>query len=184
MEWIHYGIAAAVLQGYAIICNLIIQYIDVFHLTTLFINTAQILIFLFQDFSQPLRNESLSKSTSYSSTTLPRYQTSTSSSTLRSDEPAYYGTNSSSRRFSRTDTADDIKDEATAIRLAAEMASKKATDDVSGYAGGRTSSSRARIRELLDKQRVVDQVRKTSDVDEKAQNAFKADYGKMLWVFR
>ena len=152
--------------------------------TTLFINIAQILIFLFQDFSQPLRNESLSKSTSYSSTTLPRYQTSTSSSTLRSDEPAYYGTNSSSRRFSRTDTADDIKDEATAIRLAAEMASKKATDDVSGYAGGRTSSSRARIRELLDKQRVVDQVRKTSDVDEKAQNAFKADYGKMLWVFR
>ena len=95
----------------------------------------------------------------------------------------YYGTNSSTR-VSRADPTDDIKDEANAIRLAAEMATKKVTEEISSYGGGRTSNSRQRIRELLDKQRVVDEARKTDNIDEKAQNAFKSDYGKMLWVFR
>ena len=82
------------------------------------------------------------------------------------------------------DTTDDIKDEATAIRLSAEMATKKATEDLSTYSGGRTSSSRQRIRELLDKQRVIDEARNDSNTDSKAPAAFKSDYGKMLWVFR
>ena len=64
------------------------------------------------------------------------------------------------------------------------MATKKVTEDISSYAGGRTSNSRQRIRELLDKQRVVDEARKSDNIDGKAQNAFKGDYGKMLWVFR
>merc|ERR1712018_685722 len=131
-------------------------------------------------FSQPLRNESLSKSTSYSSSITPGYLS--KSSTLRPDEPVYYGTNSSTR-VSKADPKDDIKDEANSIILAAELATKKATEDLS-VLGGRTSNSRARIRELLDKQRVVDDARKEQNIDEKAQNAFKSDYGKMLWVFR
>jgi len=133
-----------------------------------------------RDFSQPLRNESLSKSTSYSSSITPGYLS--KSSTLRPDEPVYYGTNSSTR-VSKADPKDDIKDEANSIILAAELATKKATEDLS-VLGGRTSNSRARIRELLDKQRVVDDARKEQNIDEKAQNAFKSDYGKMLWVFR
>ena len=65
------------------------------------------------------------------------------------------------------------------------MATKKATEEISSYGGGRTSNSRQRIRELLDKQRVVDEARKSSvNIDEQAKNAFKSDYGKMLWVFR
>ena len=80
---------------------------------------------------------------------------------------------------------EDIKDEATAIRLAAELATKKATEDLSTFSAGRTSSSRQRIKELLDKQRVTDEARKTdSSMEEKASQAFKPDYGKMLWVFR
>ena len=64
------------------------------------------------------------------------------------------------------------------------MATKKATEDLSTYSGGRTSSSRQRIRELLDKQRVIDEARNDSNTDSKAPAAFKSDYGKMLWVFR
>ena len=145
-----------------------------------FKNIYEIEIWFFQDFSQPLRNESLSKSTSYSSSITPGYLS--KSSTLRPDEPVYYGTNSSTR-VSKADPKDDIKDEANSIILAAELATKKATEDLSAL-GGRTSNSRARIRELLDKQRVVDDARKEQNIDEKAQNAFKSDYGKMLWVFR
>ena len=106
-------------------------------------------------------------------------------STQDKDEPVYYGRNSS-RRASKIDTKqEDIKDEATAIRLAAEMATKKATEERAAYGGGSTSSSRQRIRELLNKQRVVDEARNTeSSTDETAQQAFKPDYGKMLWVFR
>merc|ERR1712136_434531 len=133
-----------------------------------------------RDFSQPFRNESLSKSTSYSSSITPGYLS--KSSTLRPDEPVYYGTNSSTR-VSKVDPKDDIKDEANSIILAAELATKKATEDLSSI-GGRTSNSRSKIRELLEKQRVVDDARKEQKMDEKAQNAFKSDYGKMLWVFR
>ena len=82
------------------------------------------------------------------------------------------------------DPTDDIKDEATAIRLSAEMATKKATEDLSTYGGGRPSSSRQRIRELLDKQRVADEARKDNNIDDKAPAASKSDHGKMLWVFR
>ena len=85
--------------------------------------------------------------------------------------------------MSKIDPKDDIKDEANSIILAAELATKKATEDISAI-GSRTSSSRSKIRELLDKQRVVDDARKEQNMDEKAQNAFKSDYGKMLWVFR
>ena len=135
---------------------------------------------VFQDFSQPFRNESLSKSTSYSSSITPGYLS--KSSTLRPDEPVYYGTNSSTR-VSKVDPKDDIKDEANSIILAAELATKKATEELTTI-GGRTSNSRSKIRELLEKQRVVDDARKEQNMDEKAQNAFKSDYGKMLWVFR
>ena len=86
--------------------------------------------------------------------------------------------------MSRADPTDDIKDEANAIRLAAEMATKKATEDIASYGAGRTSNSRQRIRELLDKQRVGEEARKVDNIDDKAKTAFKGDYGKMLWVFR
>jgi len=51
------------------------------------------------------------------------------------------------------------------------MATKKVTEDISSYAGGRTSNSRQRIRELLDKQRVVDEARKTDNI-EKSKKCF------------
>ncbi len=76
-----------------------------------------------------------------------------------------------------------------AIRLAADLASKKAMEDMKGGTStlpSSTSSSRARIREILAKQR-QEQETKQSDKEEaerKASAAFDPSNRKLLWVFR
>ena len=78
------------------------------------------------------------------------------------DGPVYYGMNSTARRYSQ-DVAiptkdhvinDDLADEIEAIRLAADFSSRRLLNDQKkeSTSGGSASSSRHRIRALLDKQ--------------------------------
>merc|ERR1719382_2219592 len=78
----------------------------------------------------------------------------------RREEPVYYGHDSKTRllhsQSARTvNTDEELKDEALAIRLAADIASKKALDEIKSPTGtgSSSSSSRQRIREILQKQR-------------------------------
>lgn len=71
-----------------------------------------------------------------------------------------------------------------AIRLAADLASKKALEEIKSPTGG--SSSRQRIREILQKQREDQEKRVEEDraVEQKAGSAFDPTNRKLLWVFR
>merc|ERR1712241_615200 len=81
------------------------------------------------------------------------------------EEPVYYGRESKARLLQSPSTKtlnseQDLKDEAMAIRLAADLASKKALEESStGTPSGTasrlstSSSSRQRIRDILQKQR-------------------------------
>jgi len=98
----------------------------------------------------------------------------------------YYGRESSARRHSkdistRREVDDDLADEVEAIRLAADLSSRRLMaehrrDSVVG--GG--SSSRARIRALLDKQR------NQREEDDKVREVKREsrDVNKYLWVYR
>ena len=75
-----------------------------------------------------------------------------------------------------------LKDEATDIRLSAELASKKALE-VTG--SGPASSSRLRIREVLERQRLHSLDRSaTQTVDTVESLPFGSGYNSRLWVFR
>lgn len=84
----------------------------------------------------------------------------------------------------------DLKDEALAIRLAADLASKKALDELrSGDATSlpqSSSSSRQRIRDILQKQRQENEKRalEEKEVERKVSTAFDPSNRKLLWVFR
>ena len=81
----------------------------------------------------------------------------------------------------------DLKDEALAIRLAADVASKKALEDIPSV-NSSTSSSRQRIRDILNKQREEqDKLRgseNVQNVERKVSSAFDPSSRKLLWVFR
>ena len=82
----------------------------------------------------------------------------------------------------------DLKDEALAIRLAADLASKKAMENVKPTSTASASSSRQRIRDILAKQR-EDQEKRTNENEEleterKISSAFDPSNRKLLWVFR
>ena len=95
----------------------------------------------------------------------------------------------------------DLKDEAMAIRLAADLASKKAleknqnssshggasgADSVSITPLSTSSSSRQRIRDILQKQREESerQNKEKEDVERKVSSSFDPSKNKLLWVFR
>ena len=83
----------------------------------------------------------------------------------------------------------ELKDEALAIRLAADIASKKALDEIKSPTGtgSSSSSSRQRIREILQKQREDHEKRSEENkyaVEEKVKSAFDPTNRKLLWVFR
>ena len=87
-------------------------------------------------------------------------------------------------RTSRIDPEQEIRDEATAIRLAADIASKRAAVRIS-QTSVPTSSSRQRIRELLAKQRLDEEPAESSTASSvKAKDPFQPNLGKMLWVYR
>merc|ERR1719384_1184155 len=114
------------------------------------------------------------------------------SSMSRRDEPVYYGRNSSTRLLHSQSSnvlnkEQDLKDEALAIRLAADIASKRALDDVtkSPNSTSGSSSSRQRIRDILQKQREDQEKRKDDqEVERKVSSAFDPSSRKLLWVFR
>jgi len=74
-----------------------------------------------------------------------------------------------------------VKDEADAIRLAAEIASKRAFGNQAPKLS--TSSSRLRIRELLDKHQIGP---KDQEMGETGPNKkpFEVDMSRKLWVFK
>ena len=80
----------------------------------------------------------------------------------------------------------DLKDEALAIRLAADIASKRALEDVTKSTTTTSgSSSRQRIRDILQKQREDQDKRKDDhEVERKVSSAFDPSSRKLLWVFR
>merc|ERR1712129_114799 len=122
------------------------------------------------------------------------------------DEPVYYGRDSKARLMqsssSRTlNSEQDLKDEAMAIRLAADLASKKALEknqtssSLGGTSGANSvsitplstsSSSRQRIRDILQKQREESerQNKEKEDVERKVSSSFDPSKNKLLWVFR
>jgi len=110
------------------------------------------------------------------------------------NEPVYYGHDSKTRllhsQSARTvNTDEELKDEALAIRLAADIASKKALDEIKSPTGtgSSSSSSRQRIREILQKQREDHEKRSEENkyaVEEKVKSAFDPTNRKLLWVFR
>ena len=80
-----------------------------------------------------------------------------------------------------------------AIRLAADLASKKALEESStGTPSGMasrlstSSSSRQRIRDILQKQREESerQTKEKEDVERKVSSSFDPSNRKLLWVFR
>lgn len=105
------------------------------------------------------------------------------------NNPAYYSLDSFARKdgLESSRREEDIKDEATAICMAADLAARKAVDTVSYYGSQRTSSSRQRIRELLDKQKREDERSRVGPLIEQPlaqSDPFKRDYGRLLWLFR
>merc|ERR1719510_2348349 len=108
------------------------------------------------------------------------------------NEPVYYGQDSKTRllhsQSARTvNTEEELKDEALAIRLAADIASKKALDEIKSPTSSSSSSSRQRIREILQKQREDHEKRSEENkyaVEEKVKSAFDPTNRKLLWVFR
>merc|ERR1711962_1587652 len=102
--------------------------------------------------------------------------------------PVYYGMNSAARRssqdtVSRRDSCavnDDLADEIEAIRLAADFSSRRMLNDQKKESGGSASSSRLRIRALLDKQKTQ------RDEDEKVRQSKREsqDLSKFVWVYR
>ena len=82
----------------------------------------------------------------------------------------------------------EIQDEALAIRLAADIASKKALEDLKTTPSlpSSASSSRQRIREILQKQRQEGESRGVEDkeTEKMASAAFDPSRSKLLWVFR
>ena len=92
-------------------------------------------------------------------------------------------------RFTTLFFYQELKDEALAIRLAADIASKKALDEIKSPTGtgSSSSSSRQRIREILQKQREDHEKRSEENkyaVEEKVKSAFDPTNRKLLWVFR
>ena len=72
----------------------------------------------------------------------------------------------------------ELKDEALAIRLAADIASKKALDEIKSPTSSSSSSSRQRIREILQKQREDHEKRSEENkyaVEEKVPEPSKAE---------
>merc|ERR1711983_177748 len=114
------------------------------------------------------------------------------SSMSRRDEPVYYSRDSRTRLLHSQSSnvlnkEQDLKDEALAIRLAADIASKRALDDVtkSPNSTSGSSSSRQRIRDILQKQREDQEKRKDDqEVERKVSSAFDPSSRKLLWVFR
>jgi len=106
----------------------------------------------------------------------------------RVTSPVYYNNHSAIRRLSADNNNktvhinDDLADEVEAIRLAADFSSRKLMMDMEGSnslpRGSTASSSRQKIRALLDKQKVQREEASSSSKD--------ADYsmGRMLWVYR
>merc|ERR1711962_1139077 len=102
--------------------------------------------------------------------------------------PVYYGMNSAARRssqdtVSRRDSCavnDDLADEIEAIRLAADFSSRRMLNDQKKESVGSASSSRLRIRALLDKQKTQ------RDEDEKVRQSKREsqDLSKFVWVYR
>merc|ERR1712080_349239 len=102
--------------------------------------------------------------------------------------PVYYGINSAARRSSqdvgsRRDSCavnGDLADEIEAIRLAADFTSRRMLNDQKKDSGGSASSSRLRIRALLDKQKT-----QREEDDKVRQNKRESqDLSKFVWVYR
>ena len=104
-------------------------------------------------------------------------------------------------RGATRDHEEDIKDEATAIRLAADLATKRMTGTSATSARLNSlstgsmlppSSSRQRIRDLLNKQRGGDEgeppsggpLSTSSSSSSTNKDPFQPNLGKMLWVYR
>merc|ERR1719175_421862 len=104
--------------------------------------------------------------------------------------PVYYGINSTARRSSQDCGGakkdinvinDDLADEIEAIRLAADFSSRRMLNDQKKEpTTGSASSSRLRIRALLDKQT------KQREEDDKVrqQKRESQDMSKFMWVYR
>merc|ERR1711934_69993 len=107
--------------------------------------------------------------------------------------PVYYGINSTARRSSQDCGGaggvkkdinvinDDLADEIEAIRLAADFSSRRMLNDQKKESTtGSASSSRLRIRALLDKQT------KQREEDDKVrqQKRESQDMSKFMWVYR
>jgi len=104
--------------------------------------------------------------------------------------PVYYGINSTARRSSQDFGGakkdinvinDDLADEIEAIRLAADFSSRRMLNDQKKEStSGSASSSRLRIRALLDKQT------KQREEDDKVrqQKRESQDMSKFMWVYR
>merc|ERR1712061_370162 len=107
--------------------------------------------------------------------------------------PVYYGINSTARRSSQDCGGaggvkkdvnvinDDLADEIEAIRLAADFSSRRMLNDQKKEStSGSASSSRLRIRALLDKQT------KQREEDDKVrqQKRESQDMSKFMWVYR
>merc|ERR1719228_554343 len=110
-------------------------------------------------------------------------------STLEGDDQGavYYGLGSTARRSSKdienkneTVINDDLADEVEAIRLAADFTSRRMLNEQKKDVGSAASSSRLRIRALLDKQKTQ------RDEDEKVRKEKREsqDISKFLWIYR
>merc|ERR1719186_794875 len=111
-------------------------------------------------------------------------------STLEGDDQGavYYGMGSTARRSSKdidnfkreSIINDDLADEVEAIRLAADFTSRRLLNEQKKDSGSSASSSRLRIRALLDKQKTQ------RDDDEKIRKEKREsqDVSKFLWIYR
>merc|ERR1719454_1524433 len=102
--------------------------------------------------------------------------------------PVYYGLNSTARRSSQDYAKkdinvinDDLADEIEAIRLAADFSSRRMLNDQKKESTtGSASSSRLRIRALLDKQ-----TKQREEEDKvRQQKRESQDMSKFMWVYR
>ena len=114
----------------------------------------------------------------------------------RNSSSTLAGGDSSSSFYKQQQEEDDIKDEATAIRLAADLATKRQVgggprvNSISRGSMVPPSSSRQRIRDLLNKQRGGDDeptggpLSNSSSSTSTNKDPFQPNLGKMLWVYR
>jgi len=110
-------------------------------------------------------------------------------STLEGDDQGavYYGMGSTARRSSKDIETkresiinDDLADEIEAIRLAADFTSRRLLNEQKKEGGSSASSSRLRIRALLDKQKT----QREDDEKVRKEKRESQDVSKFLWVYR